>query len=1065
MKSGHISLILVAAMLFTLIISATSAVAVFASSESALTISDDLFENASINVGSDETERNFIWHSKSDEGYLEYAVNDGDGFPDEYVSLKTTVSNFGGTYVHRATAYDLDYETEYVYRFRSGTKVSKNRFFETDPIDRFNFIYIGDAQIGSNGTTNDTAKWKNTVSTAINRFPETSLIVSAGDQVDSAYNIDQFKGFIAPDEFDSLAVATTIGNHDYDSHYYKSFFNTPNTVIDGKTYGNSDAGSDYWFTYNNVLFLNINTCDISWDEHKEFMEKAIAANPNVTWKVVVTHYSFFGAGTYFINEAIAERRAVFAKIVDDLDIDMVLSGHEHVYARSYMINDATTPDNSNGPQSSVTDPDGVLYLTGGSSSGSKYYTLLDDSQTPHIAVKEKNTTSYSNVEVDRDSFKITTYRMSDGSVLDSFEIIKDKKLTIDPQNEDIAAEKEYSAVGISDEYPDINGKSLTDGKMSYVGFDKPANGYVDITVNIGEVCSVDRFAAYVDASTAKSVELYTSENGSNFSFNAKIDIPESSDHECVPVIFALDDPCDIQYARFRITARNDVILIAELDVFRKHTHVESDWSVTRDANYHQHGMRVRRCAECGMAYEHEIIPMKELSDTDTNVALGKKYTNSPVYKKDGTYEKYPDETGTSMTDGILAPDDAIYSAEEYTGFNIGDSFYTENGYFLVTLDLGQAYHLNKLAAYTASKAATAGVVGPKNVSFYISTDNESWIPAGSISPADTDESSMVVAELELENAVYARYIQYRFQSNSAFVMVAEIAAHKTEIEEHEHISSDWINAKQPTVAEEGLRVKTCTVCGIHTAEEEIPKLDPDIYGENIVFGKSYTRSDLYQRESGIDRYPDENGTSMTDGKIAPDAASYSNEAYMGFYAKNKDYLDAGYFHITFDLGCEYDLWRFTTYVASQYNRSAGVEAPQNVQIYVSDNGTDWSLVETKNPDDTDTVSCIAVDFVLKESVKARYVQFRYVHKNTFVMVAEVEVYGFSTEKDDKTLGDVNNDGAINQYDYILVKRHYFGTRYLTDNELTRADVNNDGAVNQYDYILIKRHYFGTYVIG
>ncbi len=64
-----------------------------------------------------------------------------------------------------------------------------------------------------------------------------------------------------------------------------------------------------------------------------------------------------------------------------------------------------------------------------------------------------------------------------------------------------------------------------------------------------------------------------------------------------------------------------------------------------------------------------------------------------------------------------------------------------------------------------------------------------------------------------------------------------------------------------------------------------------------------------------------------------------------------------------------------------------------------------------------------------------------------------------------TLGDINSDGAINQYDYILVKRHYFGTRYLTDDEMLPADVNKDGAINQYDYILIKRHYFGTYVIG
>ena len=62
------------------------------------------------------------------------------------------------------------------------------------------------------------------------------------------------------------------------------------------------------------------------------------------------------------------------------------------------------------------------------------------------------------------------------------------------------------------------------------------------------------------------------------------------------------------------------------------------------------------------------------------------------------------------------------------------------------------------------------------------------------------------------------------------------------------------------------------------------------------------------------------------------------------------------------------------------------------------------------------------------------------------------------------LGDVNADGAIDQFDYILVKRHYFETRYLADEEIARADVNRDGEVNQFDYILIKRHYFGTFVI-
>ena len=62
------------------------------------------------------------------------------------------------------------------------------------------------------------------------------------------------------------------------------------------------------------------------------------------------------------------------------------------------------------------------------------------------------------------------------------------------------------------------------------------------------------------------------------------------------------------------------------------------------------------------------------------------------------------------------------------------------------------------------------------------------------------------------------------------------------------------------------------------------------------------------------------------------------------------------------------------------------------------------------------------------------------------------------------LGDVNDDGKIDQYDYVLVKRHHFDTRTLTDDESTRADANKDGKVDQYDYLLIARHYFGTYVI-
>ena len=63
-----------------------------------------------------------------------------------------------------------------------------------------------------------------------------------------------------------------------------------------------------------------------------------------------------------------------------------------------------------------------------------------------------------------------------------------------------------------------------------------------------------------------------------------------------------------------------------------------------------------------------------------------------------------------------------------------------------------------------------------------------------------------------------------------------------------------------------------------------------------------------------------------------------------------------------------------------------------------------------------------------------------------------------------SLGDVTGDGVINEYDYLLVSRHYFGNYKLSDDEFAAADVDQNEVVDQYDYLLICRHYFGTYTI-
>ena len=62
------------------------------------------------------------------------------------------------------------------------------------------------------------------------------------------------------------------------------------------------------------------------------------------------------------------------------------------------------------------------------------------------------------------------------------------------------------------------------------------------------------------------------------------------------------------------------------------------------------------------------------------------------------------------------------------------------------------------------------------------------------------------------------------------------------------------------------------------------------------------------------------------------------------------------------------------------------------------------------------------------------------------------------------LGDINKNGSIDTYDYILAARIYFGTFTPTPEQTLAANVNGDALINQYDYLLIKRHYFKTYEI-
>ncbi len=241
--------------------------------------------------------------------------------------------------------------------------------------------------------------------------------------------------------------------------------------------------------------------------------------------------------------------------------------------------------------------------------------------------------------------------------------------------------------------------------------------------------------------------------------------------------------------------------------------------------------------------------------------------------------------------------------------------------------------------------------------------------------------------------------------------------------------------------------------------------------EIVSDGKSYVTSGAYVGD-GSSEYQKVDGKELTDGVIGTsELGTEWHPFHVSLVDKDKR------MSVTVDLGEEYkNLTHFGAHFSHIQNH--GIGDPSDVRIYISTDGTNFT--EIAKPQIQVSGIAAFVEYQCN-AVTARYVKFSFLKSNfNFVFASEVYV-GASDENTpvdppvnppvnppvdpEVKLGDVNDDGAIDQYDYILVKRHYFETRILNEEEMTRADVNKDSVVDQFDYILIARHYFGTYVIG
>lgn len=331
--------------------------------------------------------------------------------------------------------------TTYYYSYTDDVKNpawSEVQSYTTKKTTNFQTILVGDPQIGASGSQGqgtaddiniavDTFNWNKTLEQAKITAPNASFILSAGDQIDYAgtdssdgKNVreSEYAGFTYPALLRMLPLATTIGNHESKGTDYKYHYNNPNSE-DGL--GSTNSGSDYYFSYGNVLFISLNSNNRNTVEHRELLKKAVESHKDAKWKVVMFHHDIYGSGQPHSDTDGANLRALFAPLMDEFSIDMCLTGHDHSYARSYLMADGTAIQYDD---SVAINPEGTLYIAAGSASGSKFYKLATTKQ--YYIAERSNTQipTFSTIDFSDESIVIKTYDYNGNKYANDYTLYK-----------------------------------------------------------------------------------------------------------------------------------------------------------------------------------------------------------------------------------------------------------------------------------------------------------------------------------------------------------------------------------------------------------------------------------------------------------------------------------------------------------------------------------------------------------------------------------------------------------------------------------------------------------------
>lgn len=298
-----------------------------------------------------------------------------------------------------------------------------------DP-DRLAFLNMTDSQDGENRG----AWWKYAWQDAFSRCADLQFVVHTGDIVQEGGNAEMWRQMTGMNSelFCSIPMAPTAGNHDYWYGYLHGYdavtekhfcIDLPPQDTRHGIYYSFDCGPAHFTVLNSGDSMETEGTGLL-PEQLEWAERDIASTTK-RWKIVAVHNPLYSPGKYGCRDPIYGQALGMRRQLDEMfvkyGVDLVLCGHDHVFARTYPIGADSLPitdypcDNGviDGVEAKIAvDPQGPIHLESGCA-GNQNRGIEDDIKEEFARCFEEmsamthRAVAHSVIEIDGDTMTIS----------------------------------------------------------------------------------------------------------------------------------------------------------------------------------------------------------------------------------------------------------------------------------------------------------------------------------------------------------------------------------------------------------------------------------------------------------------------------------------------------------------------------------------------------------------------------------------------------------------------------------------------------------------------------------